>query len=331
MTVSATKVHQVGGYAAGSRLLEPRERTVPADQMRPDSLTSGHVACQGCGEELGARYVLDAAMRAAGGQIVVADAAGCPEVVSAPCPETARQIPWMHSLFGNAPAVAAGIAAALKVKGRDDVRVVSQGGDGGIVDVGLSCLSGMFERNHDVLYVGYDNQAYMNTGVRRSGDEPGNPFSRGKNVPLIAIAHQIPYVATATVSEPHDLEDKVRRAVKIRGARYLHVFTPCPLGWGGRPRDAIAVARLAKECGLFPVFEAEHGEVTGVTKLRRRVPVDAYLRLQKRYAHLFGDSPRPDLVARIQGIADANIARFGLLDGAEDERPSLGRRDRDRT
>ena len=187
-------------------------------------------------------------------------------------------MPWIHSLFGNAPAVATGVAAALKVKGRDDVRVVGQGGDGGTLDIGFACLSGMFERNDDVLYICYDNEAYMNTGVQRSGatppaartattkpvgEEPGNVFGQGKNVPLIAMAHEIPYVATATVAELRDLEAKVERAMEFRGARYIHVFVPCPLGWGAASRDTIRIARLVKETGLFPVFEAESGEVDG--------------------------------------------------------------------
>jgi pyruvate ferredoxin oxidoreductase beta subunit len=272
--------------------------------------------------------VLDAAMRATDGQMVAANATGCLEVFSTPFPETSWQIPWIHSLFGNAPAIATGVAAALKAKGRTDVRVVGQGGDGGTVDIGFACLSGMFERNDDVLYVCYDNEAYMNTGVQRSGatppgartmttqavgDEPGNPFGQGKNVPLIAMAHEIPYVATATVADLRDIEYKVERAMQMRGARYLHVLVTCPLGWGCASRDSIRIARLAKETGLFPVFEAEHGEITSVSKIRRREPVEAYLEPQKRFAHLFGAHPRPDIVARIQAIADRNVERYGLV------------------
>ena len=185
--------------------------------------------------------------------------------------------------------------------------MIGQGGDGGTLDIGFACLSGMFERNDDVLFVCYDNEAYMNTGVQRSGAtppaartantkpvgaEPGNVFGQGKNVPLIAMAHEIPYVATATVAELRDLEAKVERAMEFRGARYLHVFVPCPLGWGSASRDTIRIARLVKETGLFPVFEAEHGEVTGVSKIRRPVPVEEYLKLQRRYAHLFGEHGR---------------------------------------
>ena len=322
------KFYQTGSFVVGNRLLEPEQRTVQARMERSNTLTSGHRACQGCGEALGARYALDAAMRATGGRVVAANATGCLEVFSTPYPESSWQLPWLHSLFGNAPAVATGIAAALKAKGRTDVRVVGQGGDGGTLDIGFACLSGMFERNDDVLYICYDNQAYMNTGVQRSsatppaartantkpvGSEPGNVFGRGKDAPRIAMAHGIPYVATATVAELRDLEQKIERAMTFRGARYVHVLVPCPLGWGSAPRETIRIARLAKETGLFPVFEAEYGEVVAVSRIRRPLPVEEYLKVQRRYAHLFGTPPRTDVIARIQAIADANVRRYGLV------------------
>src|SRR5512132_651269 len=323
------KFYQVGSFAVGNRLLDPEDRTVQAHTERSNALTSGHRACQGCGEALGARYVLDAAMRATDGDLIAANATGCLEVFSTPYPESSWQLAWVHSLFGNAPAVASGVAAALKAKGRTDVRVIGQGGDGGTLDIGFACLSGMFERGDDVLYVCYDNEAYMNTGVQRSGAtppaartattkpvgaEPGNAFGQGKNAPLIAMAHEIPYVATATVAELHDLEAKVERAMEFHGPRYLHVLVPCPLGWGHDSSLSVKMARLAHERGVFPVFEAEHGEVVSVSKIRRQAPVEEYLRLQRRFAHLFGDPPRTDVIERLQAIADRNIRRFALLE-----------------
>jgi pyruvate ferredoxin oxidoreductase beta subunit len=320
--------YQVGSFAVGNRLLPPEERTAQADAARANAITRGHRACQGCGEALGARYVLDAALRASEGRLVTANATGCLEVFSTPYPESAWQVPWLHSLFGNAPAVATGIAAALKAMGRTDVRVLGQGGDGGTVDIGFACLSGMFERDDDVLYVCYDNQGYMNTGVQRSGatppaartatteavgEEPGNPFGQGKNAPLIALAHEIPYVATATIADLHDLERKVETAMGMRGARYLHVLVTCPLGWGTASCDSVRIARLATESGLFPVFEGRRGDVTAATKIRHRVPVTEYLRPQRRFRHLFEPEPRTDVIARIQARADRNIDRFGLL------------------
>ena len=327
MTLQSVKFYQTGTFTVGNRLLEAADRTVQANMRRTNSLNSGHRACQGCGEALGARYAIDAAMQATNNRIMAVNATGCLEVFSTPYPETSWQIPWIHSLFGNAAAVASGVAAGLRVKGRKDVRVVAQGGDGGTTDIGFGCLSGMFERNDDVLYICYANEAYMNTGVQRSsatppaartattmavGAHPGNVFGTGKNLPLIAMAHNIPYVATASVANLHDLEAKVTRAMGMHGARYVHIHVPCPLGWGSQPADTMLVARMAVESGLFPLIEAEHGEVTGRYRLRKQVPVEDYLKLQKRFSHLFGTKGEPATVAAIQAMADANIRRFGL-------------------
>jgi pyruvate ferredoxin oxidoreductase beta subunit len=184
--------------------------------------------------------------------------------------------------------------------------VLAQGGDGGTTDIGFGCLSGMFERNDDVLYVCYNNEGYMNTGVQRSsatpgaartattmpvGPEPGNPFGVGKFVPAIAMAHEIPYVATASIHDLHDLEHKVEKAMAVRGARYLEVFVTCPLGWGSTPADTLKIARLAVETGLFPLIEADHGEITAVT----RKPGNEWQ------------------IERIQAAADRNIRRYGLV------------------
>jgi pyruvate ferredoxin oxidoreductase beta subunit len=333
MSYQPIRFYQTGTFTVGNRLLPEAQRSVQSGEERTNSLNSGHRACQGCGEALGARYAIDAAMAATNRQLVAANATGCLEVFSTPYPETSWQIPWIHSLFGNAAAVGTGIAAALRAQGKSNVRVVAQGGDGGTTDIGFGCLSGMFERNDDVLYICYDNEAYMNTGVQRSsatppaartnttmpvGESSGARFGQGKNLPLIAMAHEIPYVATATVAELRDLEAKVRRAMEFRGARYIHVLVPCPLGWGHASSETIRMARLAKETALFPVFEAEHGTVTGVSKIRRRLPVEEYLRPQTRFAHLFKPPGHPDLIARIQAQADRNVQRFGLLGDEED-------------
>jgi len=325
MVNQQVKFYQTGTLTVGNRLLDSKLRTVQATMDRSNSLDSGHRACQGCGEALGARYAIDAAMRATNNQLIAANATGCLEVFTTPYPESAWRIPWMHSLFGNAPAVATGIAAAMKVKGKNDVRVIAQGGDGGTTDIGFGCLSGMFERNDDVLYICYDNQGYMNTGVQRSsatpggartattmplGPEPGADFDKGKNVPLIAMAHNIPYVATASVDRLHDLEAKVKKAMSIRGARYIQIFVPCPLGWGSNPANTIQVARLAVECGMYPLFEAEFGEIISSTKIRRKVQVEEYLKLQRRFAHVLKN---PDQLQLVQSVADKNIQKFSLM------------------
>ena len=323
------KFYQVGSFAVGNRLLGVDQLSVQSQQGRHNSLTSGHRACQGCGEALGARYVMDAAMAATDNKVIAVNATGCLEVFSTPYPETAWRLPWMHSLFGNAAPVATGVAVALAAQGKSDIRVIAQGGDGGTVDIGFGPLSGMFERNDDVLYVCYDNEAYMNTGVQRSGatppaartntthavgENPGASFTQGKNLPKIAMAHGIPYVATATVADLHDLEAKVKKAMSYRGARYLHVLVPCPLGWGTKSNETIELARLATETGLFPVYEAEYGNIQNVKPIRRLRPAEDYLKVQKRYAHLFGKNGRADLLERIQEIANKNIREFNLTE-----------------
>jgi pyruvate ferredoxin oxidoreductase beta subunit len=332
MPYQRIKYYQAGSFVAGNRLLDPEQRSVQADRDRSNAITCGHRACQGCGEALGARYALDAALRAAGGDVIAANATGCLEVFSTPYPESSWQLPWIHSLFGNAPAVASGIAAALRAKGNTHTRVVGQGGDGGTVDIGFACLSGMFERGDDVLYVCYDNEAYMNTGVQRSGatppaartattqavgEEPGAPWGQGKSAPLIALAHEIPYVATATIADLRDLEAKVEHAMGLHGPRYIHILVTCPLGWGTDASQSVHVARLATESGLFPVFEGARGDVTAATKIRRRVPVEEYLKVQRRFAHLFSPVRQDDVIARIEARADRNIERFGLLDESQ--------------
>ena len=322
------KYFQVGSFAVGNRLVPEALRSVQSEADRFNSLTSGHRACQGCGEALGARYAVDAAMNAAGNDVIAVNATGCLEVFSTPYPETSWNLPWIHSLFGNAAAVATGVQAALRAKGKE-TRVIAQGGDGGTVDIGLGPLSGMFERDDDVLYICYDNEGYMNTGVQRSGatppaartattqpvgPEPGNDWGKGKDMARIAMAHEIPYVATATVADLRDLEYKVDKAMQFRGARYIHVLVPCPLGWGTASNITVRLARLATQSGLFPVYEAENGEVTSVMKIRRPAPVEEYLRPQRRFAHLFKKGADPTVVERIQALADRNIRRYNLID-----------------
>jgi len=249
------KFYQTGTHTAGNRLMDDTTRTVQASMDRSNAITSGHRACQGCGEALGARYALDAAMRASKGQLVAVNATGCLEVFTTPYPETSWQIPWLHSLFGNAPAVAAGVAAAMRRKGRSDVKVVAQGGDGGTMDIGFGCLLGMFERNDDVLYFCYDNEAYMNTGVQRSsatppaartattpavGQKPGNFFVPAKT------CRSLPWLITFPMWQPPALliftisKQKLpkRWTLKVR-ATYI---SWCPVRWGGGHSRAILFA-----------------------------------------------------------------------------------------
>jgi pyruvate ferredoxin oxidoreductase beta subunit len=329
MSIVSIPFLQTGTLAVGGRLLDDGDLSVQSHADRPSSLTKGHRACQGCAEALAARWVMDTAVEAADGKLIVANATGCLEVFSTLYPESAFKPPWIHSLFANAAAVATGIAAALHAQGRDDVRVLAQGGDGGTVDIGMAAVSGMFERNDDVLYVCYDNQGYMNTGVQRSsatpasartattpavGRNPGAPVGQGKSMPKIAMAHEIPYVATATAADLRDLEYKVRTAMSMHGARYLHVLVPCPVGWGSAASQSIALSRAAVQSGIFPVIEARAGEIVAVSQIRERVDVTEYLRPQGRFAHLFRPGGEAAL-ERWRTLADANIRRYNLLGG----------------
>ncbi|MGA7145952.1 MAG: thiamine pyrophosphate-dependent enzyme [Desulfobacterales bacterium] len=284
---------------------------------KKDLFTSGHRACGGCGQAMAARMVADAS----GENTIACVATGCLEVFSSPYPDPSWRIPFLHSLFENAAAVASGVEAAYKALNKGPVNIIAQGGDGSTADIGFQCISGMFERGHNVLYVCYDNEAYMNTGVQRSSFTPfgarttttpmGNK-TRKKNLPLIAADHGIPYVATATVDDFRDLQRKVKKALSIEGPKYIHILVPCPLGWGHAGELTVKICRLAKDTGLYPVFEMIDGKVTNAKKIPVKVPVEEYLKLQGRFKHLFKKGvPIPE-VAEIQQIANENIERFNL-------------------
>lgn len=282
-------------------------------------LAPGHTACAGCGQAIAARLVIDAA----GSNTIVANSTGCLEVFTTKYPESAWEIPWIHSLFENSAAVASGIEAALRYLGKKEaINVIAQGGDGGSADIGLQAISGMFERGQDILYVCYDNEAYMNTGVQRSGltpfhsntsTSPAGSASYGnirpkKPMPEIALAHGIPYVATATVAFVPDLQRKVKKALSIKGPKYIQVHVPCPLGWRHAPELTLEIAKIAAETGLYPIIEYENGTLIGVRKITPR-PVEDYLKPQGRFKHLFKS---PEEIKKIQAIADNNILRYGL-------------------
>jgi pyruvate ferredoxin oxidoreductase beta subunit len=297
-------------------------RELRSRQPRFSGMSAGHRACLGCGEALGARLVTEAA----GPDVVVANATGCLEIFTTPWPESAWRVPWIHSLFENTAAVASGMEAALKAKARR-TKVLAFGGDGGTFDIGLQALSGMLERGHNVMYVCFDNEAYMNTGIQRSSSTPHaaatttSPSGRErmgkrnlkKDVLSVIAAHGIPYAASTSVAYPSDLRNKVRRAIGIEGPTFVLVHSPCPLGWGHDGAKSIEVARLAVQTGLFPVVELERGTVTAVLPLKNPRPVEEYLELQSRFRHLFapGERGRQEL-AHIQALADHNIERYGL-------------------
>jgi pyruvate ferredoxin oxidoreductase beta subunit len=284
----------------------------------------GHRACAGCGQSAAVRIIMEIAAP----NCVATNATGCLEVFSTPHPQTAWGVPWIHSLFENAASVAAGVEAALKKQGKlDDIRVLAFGGDGATLDIGFGPLSGMFERGHDVAYFCMDNEAYMNTGVQRSGSTPfaasttTSPAGRRsfgedrpkKDLPAIAAAHGLPYVATASMALFADLRRKTRKALSTRGPKYIQTHVPCPPGWGYDEKLSVEIGRLAVECGLYPLVEWEDGEVVRVRKIKK-VPVDEYLKTQRRFRHLFRTDDGREQIARIQELADANIAKYGLVD-----------------
>ncbi|UCG83033.1 MAG: pyruvate ferredoxin oxidoreductase [Dehalococcoidia bacterium] len=296
-----------------------KERDKSCDHL----FASGHTACPGCGQSLAVRLVL----RAAGRNVIVVNSTGCLEIFSSKYGESSWEVPYIHSLFENIAAVASGVESALKATGRlDDVRVIAMGGDGATADIGFGAISGMMERGHDVLYICYDNEAYMNTGIQRSGctphyarttTSPPGKASLGnwrpkKDLPQIILAHGVPYVATATVGYYADLDKKVKRALSIRGPKYIQVHVPCPLGWGSDSSRTIELAKIAANSGLFPLYEVDHGELK-VRRIGKKIPVEEYLNMQVRFRHLFGKDGARAEVDEIQAVADANIEKYGLM------------------
>lgn len=305
------------------------------EQPRFCGLESGHRACQGCGEALAARLV----MESAGPDVMVANATGCLEVFTTAWPQSSWHVPWMHSLFENAPAIASGMEAAMKAKGKN-TKVLAFGGDGSTYDIGFQALSGMLERHHNILYVCYDNEAYMNTGIQRSSStphaastttSPSGKESMGKrhlkkDMLSIIAAHHIPYAASASVAYPADLQRKVRYAMGIEGPTFLVIHSPCPLGWKHDSAATIEVARRGVECGLFPLVELERGTVANVMPIRNRRPVVDYLSLQGRFGHLFkkGDSRAEEERDHLQALADYNVLTYGLDGETNDKRDTKG-------
>ena len=272
---------------------------------KEEYLAPGHRACIGCVEVLAVRQ----AMKALGPNTIVVSATGCMEIVSSQLPWTSWRLPWIHTIFENTAAVASGIESGLKVmwrkgiKPEQKVNVVATAGDGGTSDIGLQALSGALERGHNFTYICWDNEAYMNTGIQRSSSTPygastttapAGKKSIGqvtwkKNMPLIAAAHNIPYVATACPSYPFDLMDKVKKAADTDGPAYVHIFSVCPTGWRTSPEMGIEIGKLAVQTGVFPLYEVEYGKYKLSIKVSNRKPVQEYLKPQGRFRHLSED------------------------------------------
>ncbi|MEN6473811.1 MAG: pyruvate synthase subunit PorB [Syntrophaceae bacterium] len=269
---------------------------------KAEYFTSGHRACQGCAEALAVRLV----MKALGRDTIVAMSTGCMEIISSPLPTTAWQVPWIHVAFENSSAVASGCEVGMKAmmrKGKlpaKKINFVAMGGDGATADIGMGQLSGVLERGHDMVYVCYDNEAYMNTGIQRSSSTPWGAstttspagkksigqHTQKKDMAKIAIAHNAPYVATACSSFPFDLMDKVKKAAATPGPAYLHVLSVCPTGWRIQPEEAIKYGRLAVDSCVFPLYEFENGKYRLTYKPAHIQTINEYIKGQGRFRHL---------------------------------------------
>ena len=296
----------------------------PQEVMVEDDLfASGHRACHGCGMAIAVRHIL----KATGKNVIVVTPTGCLETFSSPYGYSPWRVPWIHHLFENGPAIATGVVAALTAQKRDMERVIVIGGDGSTFDIGFGALSGMMERGDDVLYICVDNGAYMNTGGQRSSASPlysststdpagkksPGKIQRKKDLPGIIAAHGVPYVATASVAYLKDLQKKVKKAMGYRGSRYIQIDTTCPSVWGFASDQTLEVARLGVASGLVPLFEMEAGKITKVRKIKTKIPVEEYLKPQKRFRHMFSGDGSEEQIKTIQALADENIEKYGLL------------------
>lgn len=286
---------------------------------REEYLLRGHAACAGCGAALALRHTL----KALGRRSILVIPACCTSIIQGPYPKTAVRVPLFNIVFAAAAAAAAGISAGLEALGVEDVTVVAWAGDGGTADIGIQALSGAAERGDNILYICYDNEAYMNTGIQRSGATPLGAWTtttptgkteHKKNMPMIMMAHGIPYVATASPSYPVDLFTKVRRAMEIRGTKYIHIHAPCPTGWRYPSSKTVEVGRRAVQTGMWVLFEVDHGRFrlsrpsAPLTEKSRRRPIEEYLRMQGRFSRL---TPRD--VEALQAWVDESWENYKRL------------------
>jgi pyruvate ferredoxin oxidoreductase beta subunit/2-oxoisovalerate ferredoxin oxidoreductase beta subunit len=261
-----------------------------------ENMRQGHLACPGCGGALAMRF----ALKVLGRKTVLSLPACCWSVIDGPFPYSSVRVPLFHCAFETAASTASGIRAGLDMRGMEDVNVVAWAGDGGTFDIGLQALSGAAERNENIIYICYDNEAYMNTGIQRSSATPKGAWTTTtpvehpktepkKNMVEIMAAHRIPYTATLSIAYPDDFVRKIEKAKKIKGTRFLHIFSPCPPGWKMAPELTIEIARLAVRTGLFPLYEVENGIKYTINVEPDWIPVREYFKLQGRFSHLTED------------------------------------------
>ncbi len=290
-----------------------KERKMTLTIPREEYMSPGHLACQGCGASLAMRL----ALKGLGQKTIVCIPACCWAVIDGPFPHSSLDIPIYHCAFETAASSASGVRAGLDMVGDTETTVLAWAGDGGTFDIGLQALSGAAERNDDIIYTCYDNEAYMNTGIQRSSATPIGAWTtttpvkhykkeRKKDIIGIMAAHGIPYIATASVAYPEDMVKKFKKAREIKGTRFIHVFAPCPAGWKSRPEDTVKLARLAVQTGYFPLYEIEDGERWTLNlKVKDRKPIAEYLKLQGRFRHL-----KEEEIALIQQEVDARWAKI---------------------
>ena len=298
---------------AAPPMAEPAERMPSGAAMahrldETELFTPGSIACPGCGGALAMRHFL----RAMGQETVVVIPACCWAIIAGHFPYASLTVPTVNCVFAAAAAVASGIGAGLRVRKERATRVMAWVGDGGTYDIGLQSLSGAFERNDDLLYVCYDNEAYMNTGIQRSSATPPGAWTTTtpagkdtpkKNIMEIVTAHRIPYAATVSLAFPEDLREKVQKARDIRGSRFMHVLAPCPPGWKTQSSETVKLSRLAVDTRIAPLYEVEDGLRWRITVEPRGLPVEEFLSRQGRFSGLRGDDIR-----RIQAEVDRNWA-----------------------
>jgi pyruvate/2-oxoacid:ferredoxin oxidoreductase beta subunit len=263
------------------------------DVVDREYMYSGHVGCPGCGAAIAMRFVLKALEE----KTIMVLPACCWSIMAGSYPQSSLQIPVIHTAFETGGAVASGVRAALDVKGDTETTVITWAGDGGTFDIGFQALSGAVERNEDFLYVCYDNEAYMNTGVQRSSSTPYGAWTtttpsrqwkkmRKKNIVEALVAHRIPYAATASIAYPEDLVAKVKKARTIKGSRFIHIFSSCPTGWRMASEMSIKIARMAVQTNIFPLYEVEGGVRYTINLNPKGYLVKEYFRLQGRFKHL---------------------------------------------
>jgi 2-oxoisovalerate ferredoxin oxidoreductase beta subunit len=288
-----------------------RNLTIPEQEL----MLPGHTACMGCGATIAMRYVL----KALGKDTIMSIPACCWAVIPGVYPARALEIPLLYTAFEVTGATISGIREALNVQGKENINVVGFAGDGGTADIGIQSLSGAVERGHNVFYIMYDNEAYMNTGIQRSSETPYGAWTtttqigklrdwkkeQKKDMVEIMVAHHIPYVATASIGYPEDMIKKLQKAREIEGPKFFHIFASCPTGWKSPPAKSVEIAKLAVETKIFPLYEVVNGVYHITYKPQKKVDIKKYLELQGRFRHLTDDD-----ISEIENIAEKNYEQL---------------------